>query len=84
MREIQSTMSGFPLPAGVYVEYGGLYREQQKSMRDLLAVFLSAILIVSLLLLFLYERFATVFSILATTLLSVSGVFLGHGSPVPN
>ena len=77
MREIQTAMSGLPLPAGVYVEYGGLYREQQKSLRDLLVVFLCAILIVSLLLLFLYERFATVFSILVTTLLSLSGVFLG-------
>lgn len=77
MREIQSVLGRSPLPAGVTIEYGGLYREQQKSFRDLVAVFVSATMIVVVLLLFLYERFATVFSILVTTLLSVSGVFLG-------
>jgi multidrug efflux pump subunit AcrB len=77
MREIQSVLGRFSVPKGVTIEYGGLYREQQKSFRGLVTVFVSAIMIIVVLLLFLYERFATVFSILATTLLSVSGVFLG-------
>ncbi|MCL5965903.1 MAG: efflux RND transporter permease subunit [Deltaproteobacteria bacterium] len=77
MREIRSVLGRFPLPAGAYLEYGGLYREQQKSFRGLVAVFLSAIMLVTVLLLFLYERFTTVLSILLTTLLSMSGVFLG-------
>lgn len=77
MAEIKSVLSRFPLPPGVYVEYGGLYREQQKSFRDLVIVFVSAVLIVAVLLLFLYERLTIVLSILLTTLLSVSGVFLG-------
>ncbi|MBI5587364.1 MAG: efflux RND transporter permease subunit [Deltaproteobacteria bacterium] len=77
MREIKSAMGGIKLPAGTYIEYGGLYMEQQKSFHDLLMVFVSAVLLVAILLLFLYERFAVVLSILFTALLSLSGSFLG-------
>ncbi|MCC6543596.1 MAG: efflux RND transporter permease subunit [Nitrospirae bacterium] len=77
MRDIKSSMSGMKLPVGSYIEYGGLYMEQQKSFRDLLMVFVSAVLLVGILLLFLYERFVVVLSILFTTLLSLSGSFLG-------
>lgn len=77
MNEVRAKLKPLPLPSGVYIEYGGLYREQQKSFRDQLMVFLSALLLVAVLLLFLYERFAVVVSILTTTLLSLAGVFLG-------
>lgn len=77
MRDVQAAVAKLRLPAGVSVDYGGLYREQQKSSRDLLIVFVSAVLLVFLLLLFLYERFTVALAIVATTLLSLTGVFAG-------
>ncbi len=77
MKDVQHSLSSLVLPNGVYIEYGGLYKEQQQSFRDLAVVFLSAVLLVATLLLFLYEDIAIVLSILITTLVSLSGVFTG-------
>ena len=77
VQDVKAALAKLPLPAGVQLEYGGLYREQQKSSHDLLIVFLSAVVLVALLLLFLYERFAVTMSILTTTLLTLTGVFAG-------
>ena len=77
MKEVRHTISGMTLPAGVRVEYGGLYAEQQSSFRGLIAVFVAAVLLVAALLLYLYERIVIVISILITVLLSVPAVFVG-------
>lgn len=77
MRDVQAKLGRLPLAPGTYMAYGGLYKQQQKSFSDLRLVLLSAILLVTLLLLFIYERFSIVLSILFTTLLALSGVFLG-------
>jgi CzcA family heavy metal efflux pump len=77
LRDVQGALADVALPAGVYVEYGGLYREQQESFRGMLVVIISAVALVTVLLVFLYERAAAVVSVLATTLLSGTGVFLG-------
>ncbi len=77
MRDVQQVLSSLSLPNGVYIEYGGLYKEQQQSFRDLTIVFLSAVLLVAALLLYLYEDIAVVLSIVITALLSLSGVFCG-------
>ncbi len=77
MRDVQQTLNSLSLPNGVYIEYGGLYKEQQQSFRDLTIVFLSAVLLVAALLLYLYEDIAVVLSIVITSLLSLSGVFCG-------
>jgi multidrug efflux pump subunit AcrB len=65
------------LPAGVRVEYGGLYAQQQIAFAGLLKVFAAAAALVFLLLLFIYERFSVAIAIVATSLLSVSAVFIG-------
>ncbi|MEO5688683.1 MAG: efflux RND transporter permease subunit [Burkholderiaceae bacterium] len=65
------------LPAGVHVEYGGLYAQQQIAFNGLLKVFAAAAALVFLLLLFVYERFAIAIAIVSTSLLSVSAVFIG-------
>ncbi|MEO8419337.1 MAG: efflux RND transporter permease subunit [Methylophilaceae bacterium] len=77
MRDVQQALSSLSLPNGVYIEYGGLYKEQQRSFRDLTIVFLSAVLLVAALLLYLYEDIAVVLSIVITALISLSGVFCG-------
>ena len=70
-------MASLSLPSGVRVEYGGLYAEQQKSFRDLAVVFVSALALVGLLFLYLFQGWAAAASIVVTLLLAASSVFLG-------
>ena len=77
MQQVRKTIQGLSLPAGVRVEYGGLYAEQQKSFGDLALVFASALLLVSLLLLYLFEQWTVVASVLSVVLLAASAVFVG-------
>ncbi len=65
------------IPQGVYFELGGMYEQQQIAFRGLVAVFIAALALVFLLLLFLYERFRIVLAIMALPLLSLSAVFIG-------
>ena len=77
MADVRNAVAGMKLPIGIRVEYGGLYAEQQRSFQGLAAVFAAAVLLVAALLLYLYESWAVVASILATVFLSVTGVFVG-------
>ena len=77
MTEIKKTIAGLALPAGVRVEYGGLYAQQQSSFTDLAVVFIAALLLVALLLLFLFERWRVVLSVLSVVLMAASAVFVG-------
>jgi CzcA family heavy metal efflux pump len=77
MKDVRRSVAAMQLPRSIRVEYGGLYAEQQKSFRGLAAVFGAAVLLVVVLLLYLYERWAVVGAILATVLLSVAAVFVG-------
>lgn len=77
MQDVRAAVKAMKLPATVRVEYGGLYAEQQQSFRGLALVFASALLLVAVLLLYLYERWAVVAAILTAVLLSVAGVFIG-------
>lgn len=65
------------VPAGVYYSLGGLYKQQRIAFRGLLEVFIAAVALVFLLLLFLYERFRVATAMLLTTLLAFSAVFIG-------
>ena len=73
----QTLAAGGALPGGVYYELGGLYQQQQIAFKGLMTVFAAAAALVFMLLLFLYESFAVAASILCTSLLSVSAVFIG-------
>jgi multidrug efflux pump subunit AcrB len=77
IRDVKTAVAGLNLPAKIYVEYGGLYRQQQESFRGLLAVLGAAAALVFTLLLFIYERFAAPVAILATDLLAATAVFSG-------
>lgn len=58
------------LPAGVTFEMGGLFAEQQSAFAGLAAVFVAALAIVTVLLLFLYENFRIVSSIIAMPMMA--------------
>lgn len=65
------------LPKNMYYELGGLYKQQQIAFQGLIAVFVAAIGLVFLLLLFIYESFRIALTILTIPLLAVSAVFTG-------
>jgi len=73
---VQKAVTGLHLPPGIRVEYGGTYQQQQKSFRDLVFVLVLAIVLVFIVLLFEFRTFAAPVAILASALLSTSGVFL--------
>jgi len=78
--EIQKEIAQGHLPTAIRVEYGGTYKEQQKSFRDLVFVLVFvmvlAIVLVFCVLLFEFGTFAAPLAILASALLSTSGVFI--------
>jgi multidrug efflux pump subunit AcrB len=76
MDAVQKAVTGLHLPPGIRVEYGGAYKQQQKSFSDLVFVLLLAIVLVFIVLLFEFRTFAAPVAILASALLSTSGVFL--------
>ena len=65
------------LGPGVTYTLGGLYAQQQIAFAGLARVFAAALLAEFILLLVLYERFAWVFAIMGTSLLSTTAVFTG-------
>ena len=69
-------MADLRLPPSIRVEYGGLYEEQQKSFHDLLTVFLLALVLLFVVLLFEFRTFAAPIAILVSALLSTFGGFL--------
>jgi len=73
---VQKAVAGLHLPSSIRVEYGGTYKEEQKSFRGLVFVLVLAIVLVFIVLLFEFRSFAAPLAILASALLSTSGVFL--------
>jgi len=76
MARVQQTVAGLHLPPSVGVVYGGTYQEQQQSFRDLLQVLVIALALVFGILLAEFRNFPAPIAILASSVLSVSGVIL--------
>jgi multidrug efflux pump subunit AcrB len=76
MAKVQAAIADLKLPPSIRVQYGGLYADQQKSFKDLLFVLALAVVLVFLVLLFEFGNFAAPVAVLASALLSTSGVFL--------
>jgi multidrug efflux pump subunit AcrB len=74
--KVKKAVAGLKLPASIRVEYGGTYQEQQRSFRDLIMVFVLALLLVFAVLLLEFRTFAAPTAILCSAVLSTSGVFL--------
>jgi multidrug efflux pump subunit AcrB len=73
---VQQVLAGLHLPPSIRIEYGGLYKTQQKSFRDLTLVLALAIVFVFLVLLFEFRNFSAPISILVSAVLSTAGVFV--------
>jgi CzcA family heavy metal efflux pump len=76
MAAVEQAVADLHLPPAIRIAYGGGYEEQQRSFRDLVFVLLLAIVLVFIVLLFEFGGFAAPVAILASALLSTSGVFL--------
>jgi multidrug efflux pump subunit AcrB len=75
MALVQKKVSALHIPSSIRVEYGGLYQQQQQSFHDLLFVLAAAIVLIFIVLLLEFKGFAAPIAILASALLSTSGVF---------
>jgi multidrug efflux pump subunit AcrB len=73
---VKKAVAASHLPSSIRVEYGGLYAEQQKSFRDLVMVFLLALVLLFAVLLFEFRTFSAPTAILASAILSTFGGFL--------
>ena len=73
---VQKAVDDLHVPPEIRIVYGGTYREQQKSFGDLLLVLALAVVLVFTVLLFEFRNFAAPLAIVASALLSTSGVFL--------
>jgi multidrug efflux pump subunit AcrB len=76
MARVQQTVAGLHLPPSVRIVYGGTYQEQQQSFRDLLQVLVLALALVFGILLAEFRNFPAPIAILASSVLSISGVIL--------
>jgi len=73
---VQKTVADLKLPPSIRVEYGGTFKEQQKSFRDLTVVLVLAVVLIFLVLLFEFRSFTAPLAILSSALLSTAGVFV--------
>ena len=74
MVKVQQTVADLQLPAGLRIEYGGTYAEQQKSFHDLIRVLLLALALVFGVLLAEFRNFSAPVAILTSSILSIAGV----------
>ncbi len=72
---VRKAVDDLKLPSSIRVEYGGTYKEQQQSFRDLVLVLILAVILVFLVLLFEFRAFSAPIAILSSAVLSTSGVF---------
>jgi multidrug efflux pump subunit AcrB len=75
--DVKAALAKLHMPPSIRVEYGGLYKTQQQSFRDLTLVLALAIVFVFLVLLFEFHNFSAPISILVSAVLSTAGVFVG-------
>ena len=74
--EIQKKVTELHLPPSLLVQYGGTYQLEQQSFHDLVIVLLLALVFIFLVLLIEFRTFSAPIAILASAVLSTSGVFL--------
>ncbi len=72
-KEVSSKVS---LPQGYHIEYGGAYKDQQKSFSELLMILISASLLVFGVILFLFRDFKVASVILLIAMLGIAGSYI--------
>jgi CzcA family heavy metal efflux pump len=75
MAEVQRRLRGMILPAGVSLEYGGLYAEQQRAFGQLALVLVAGAVVIFLILVWEFGRLAPAFACLVAAMASLAGSF---------
>ncbi len=75
MSEAQSRISHLILPAGVTIEYGGLYAQQQKAFGELALVLIAGAVVIFLILVWEFGRLAPAVACLIAAMASLTGSF---------
>jgi multidrug efflux pump subunit AcrB len=75
MATIRANLAGLELPAGITLEYGGLYADQQRAFRQLTLVLGAALVAMFLVLLWEFGRLTPAFAILLSALAALGGSF---------
>lgn len=77
MKEIQQKISSqINLPQGYHIEYGGSFKEQQQSFKELLMILIAASLLVFSVILFLFRKIKVAVLILLIAVLGISGSYI--------
>jgi len=77
MQEIQTKVSSaIHLPDGYYIEYGGAYKDQQQSFKELLLILITSSLLVFGVILFLFRDFRIAMVILLISVLGIAGSYI--------
>jgi len=77
MKEIQQKISSqINLPPGYHIEYGGSFKEQQQSFKELLMILIAASLLVFSVILFLFRKIKVAVLILLIAVLGISGSYI--------
>ena len=77
MSEIQKKVgASIHLPSGYYIEYGGAYKDQQQSFRELLLILIASSLLVFGVILFLFRDFRIALLIILISVLGISGSYI--------
>ncbi|PJJ07850.1 CzcA family heavy metal efflux pump [Flavobacterium sp. 1] len=77
MQEIQAKVtSTIHLPNGYYIEYGGAYKDQRQSFKELLMILITSSLLVFGVILFLFRDFRIALVILLISVLGIAGSYI--------
>lgn len=77
MNEIQNKVTKeIKLPQGCYIEYGGAYKDQQQSFKELLMILITSSLLVFGVILFLFRDFRAALVILSISVLGITGSYI--------
>jgi multidrug efflux pump subunit AcrB len=76
MSDVRKAVDELHIPADIRIVYGGQYADQQQNFHELVIVLILAVLLLFIVLLFEFGSFAAPVAILASALLSTSGVFI--------
>jgi multidrug efflux pump subunit AcrB len=75
IRRVQAKLHSFTVPAGVTIEYGGLYAEQQRAFHQLALVLVASIVAMFLVLIWEFRRLTPAIAVLAAAFSCLAGSF---------
>lgn len=73
---VKANLAKMPLPAGLSLEYGGLYAEQQQAFRQLALVLVAGTIIMFLILVWEFERMTPALACLVAAMSGLAGSFV--------